>query len=169
MLLPLDAAAEVDDLTRRAGMPGIRYRTYALATNDQRAMAAIAVHIASSLGGVIIDALDGTLDDGSLVGVDPRALVSWVDSHLIGAPPRCLLHVDAVLSPWRAQGWHRVWWEQAAMIERACPLFIPTARPEIQDVARWTRIGAFWVHDAEVDVLGPRDARHVSELLRETA
>lgn len=164
MRLPSDVAAHLIELQDAAAPSSVRYRVYALVTIDQRVMASVAEHIRDTFDGVILDTLAPDVGCGDPVAAAPMTLVDWLHSKMGDARPRCLLHIDAILSTWRRAEDHRIWWEQASMIERTCPLFIPTARHEIATIERWGRVGPLWVDNSEVDVLAPRASSHFAYL-----
>ncbi len=167
MQLSRDTVEQIKELTVLASKPGVRYRNYALVTPNQRVMYDVSAYVGDVLGGEVLDILDDSLAHGDLLAVSPMDLISWIGARIRDRAPRCLLHVDAVLSTWRNAGDHRVWWEQLSMVEAPCPLFVPTARVEIAEVtARWLKVGTFYEDTSRVDVYAPRASSHLDHLLQ---
>lgn len=165
--LSSDVVAQLITMQEAVAARGVRYRVYAFLTNDQRVMYQLAQYVNEAFDGSVLDVLDNSLTDGSLIGVAPMALVDWITQSISDNAPRALLHVDAVLSTWRSPADHRVWWTQMAMLERPGPLYVLSARQEAKAVARWGRVGSFWVNTAEVAVWAPSAAQHYNRLSQE--
>jgi hypothetical protein len=164
--LSSEDALQIAELNAVVGQPAVRYRTYAFVTSDQLAMASMAQYVESDLYGTVLDVLDGSISDRELVTMSPMSLLEWVGNQMGDRAPRVLVHTDTVLSTWMRIADHRLWWTQIAMIEQIGPLYVLTARNEINQVESWGFVDSIWVGEAKIRAYAPIKSVHY-ELLRD--